>query len=55
MDYRELLMKYIEHVGEEEGITFINRQPREGLFSDEEWAELERLELESDKYRPAML
>jgi hypothetical protein len=51
MDYRELLMKYIEHIGEEEGITFIHGQPREGLFTPEEWAELKRLDIESKKYR----
>lgn len=52
IDYRELLMKYIDHVGECEGITFISdyHRPRAGLFTTEEWEELRRLDAESEKY-----
>lgn len=47
MDYRELLIKYIEYVGDYEGSTFL--PPREGYsglpkFTDEEKAELTILE-----------
>ena len=52
IDYRELLMKYIEHVGECEGVTFMSKchEPRTGLFTTEEWEELQRLDGESEKY-----
>ena len=43
MDYKALLQKYIRHVGEEEGVTFIeDRKPE--YATEEEWAELERLD-----------
>jgi len=48
--YRVLLRKYIDHVGECEGTTFITDRSRQRShqfaqieFTDEEWAELERL------------
>jgi hypothetical protein len=45
MDYRALLLKYINHVGECEGVTFIaDHHRRPDLFTDEEWAELCRLD-----------
>lgn len=49
IDYRELLRKYIAHVCEEEGLTFIgspytNRAP--SPFSEEEISELEALDAE---------
>lgn len=49
MDYRQLLKKYINHVGAEEGTTFLafkggwEDSPE---FTDEEWAELQKLEAE---------
>lgn len=43
IDYRMLLLKYIHHVGEEEGSTFITWLPPEH-FTPEERAELERLD-----------
>ena len=52
MDYRELLMKYIAHVGACEGVTFIesDRGLSPHLTSDE-WVELERLDQEARKYK----
>jgi hypothetical protein len=46
VNYRELLKKYIDHVGEEEGVTFLHSRPA-GRFTDEEWAELQVLDAES--------
>lgn len=47
MNYRQLLIKYINHVGMEEGTTFLNFQGSwddSVEFTDEEWAELKQLE-----------
>jgi hypothetical protein len=49
MDYRELLKKYIIHVGHQEGISFINPHMRGNFFTDEEVAELLKLEREIDE------
>lgn len=49
MDYRELLIKYIDHVGNEEGITFIPRTADHCGFTDEEVEELKKLEDELDQ------
>lgn len=45
MDYRILLKKYIEHVCDHEGTSYITdiHKARLGVFTDAEWAELERL------------
>lgn len=49
IDYREILKKYIEHVGWLEGITFISDSYRHSssafdiVFTDEEWGVLEDL------------
>lgn len=51
IDYEELLKKYMDHVGQCEGTTFIEGY-RNGsgygesdiVFTDEEWEELERLD-----------
>ena len=43
MDYRDLLIKYIRHVADMEGVTFIDIRHRTGEMSPDEWAELERL------------
>jgi hypothetical protein len=45
IDHRELLKKYIDHVGNCEGTDFLNIGYRGGNpeFTDEEWAELVRL------------
>lgn len=50
VDYRALLLKYIEHVGDCEGTTFLShfsRDDSEVIFSNEEWLELERLDDEA--------
>lgn len=45
IDYKTLLLKYIEIVGYAEGISFISEKYRiQGLFTNEEWEELERLD-----------
>lgn len=49
VNYRNLLKKYIEHVGLEEGTTFLDQQgfwDDAIVFTDEEWAELKRVEAE---------
>jgi len=52
IDYRELLKKYIGHVGEMEGISFIYRTYTAGLFGDsispEEWDELRKCDKETN-------
>lgn len=53
MDYRALLIRYMDHVGNEEGTVFLSRRPS-GRFSDDEWFELTQLastELPSDPPR----
>lgn len=51
MDYKALLIKYIQHVGECEGVTFISERYR-GLpypgFTDEEFNELQVLDRGED-------
>jgi len=56
LDYMDLLRKYIRHITEQEGIAFLRdyndrneSNPRLTedvwtVFTDEEWAELQRLE-----------
>jgi len=53
IDYRELLMKYISHVGHCEGVTFILnewRRPESPFITAKEWEELELLDDESRKW-----
>lgn len=47
IDYRKLLKKYITHVSECEGVTFINDWRRTVHFTNEEWDELELLDEEA--------
>lgn len=48
MNYKDLLLKYINHVAEEEGVTFIKETWRnEDLFTEAEWAELVKLDEEA--------
>lgn len=55
INYRELLKKYIGHVGEVEGVSFINPDNNEGAgpcgkaISREEWEELIALDTEAEK------
>ena len=58
MDYRELLLKYIQHVKDCEGVEFIidgSTALSDVDFTPEEWAELEALALvaRSDTSPPA--
>lgn len=51
-DYRELLIKYIRHVMECEGVSFLHRhegEPTPEVFTEEEWIELGRLDEEAEK------
>ena len=48
MDYKALLMKYINHVADNEGVTFIKEYCRnDELFTQEEWDELIKLDTEA--------
>lgn len=44
IDYRALLMKYIEYASECEGSTNLGFRRGYVDFTDEEWAELQRIE-----------
>lgn len=49
MNYKQLLLKYINHVGISEGTTFLDNSHRSEWndsveFTDEEWAELQELD-----------
>lgn len=46
--YRELLKKYICHVGNVEGVTFLG-ECYNSTFTPEEWVQLKRLETENKK------
>jgi hypothetical protein len=48
MDYRELLVKYMAHIGEQEGIYFLGYLGKG--FSEEEKAELQKLSKEADEW-----
>ncbi len=41
-----LFKKYIAHVEEMEGTTFIPRSPDNESFTEEEWATLQRMDME---------
>ena len=44
IDYKELLQKYMRHVGFFEGIDYIGTGfKNEEVFTDDEWVELNRL------------
>lgn len=45
IDHRELLRKYMDHVAECEGVTFVeDGRKRSEQFSEEEWAELQEID-----------
>ena len=50
MNYRELLIKYINMVGEEEGVSFIDHDFKPIDFTEEEWEEMKKLDDESREY-----
>ena len=47
IDHRALLRKYIEHVGQAEGVTFLHHErhlwPGFPIFTDQEWHELRQI------------
>lgn len=45
MDYRELLIKYIQYIEKVEGVNYILTFDYPAEFTPEEWAELEALAL----------
>lgn len=51
MDYRELLIKYLAHVGFQEGTCFLGKWTSDGTkyLSAEDVVELRKLEKESEK------
>mgnify|MGYP001161876540 CR=1 FL=1 len=50
VNYRELLKKYIKHVGENEGVSFIGPHDNWiGIFDDDEWQELLKIDNEMIK------
>ena len=50
MDYKDLLIRYIAHIGDIEGVDFLNpRNYNPKLFTSEQYSELIKLSLESDK------
>lgn len=44
IDYKQLLWKYLNHVGVEESITYVHRESAKDRFSSEEMAALEEIE-----------
>ncbi len=46
IDYKDLLIKYINHVGMNEGVSFLDHRYYFGqsYFSDDEWEELQILD-----------
>lgn len=48
VNHRDLLKKYINHVGECEGITFLSEGRRTAGLTDEEWEALQLLDIEAD-------
>ena len=49
VDYKQLLWKYMNHVGEEEGVTYWQHDTAEGRFTDEEFEALQEI---NDMERP---
>lgn len=51
IDHRELLVKYIYHVGDCEGVSFIggSRHWENTIFTEAEWNELIKLDRESEE------
>lgn len=46
MNYRYLLKQYIKHVGEIEGVSYIDQYSKSDFFSDSEWNEMLELDKE---------
>ena len=43
IDYKQLLLKYIDLIGDAEGISYIENIFRTPIITDEEWEELVKL------------
>ena len=43
VDYRNLLYKYMAHVGDQEGTGFLTDGYKTDRFTNDEWAELQRI------------
>jgi len=43
MDYKKLLIKYMDHVGYHEGIDYTDDGYELDVLTDEEWKEIQRL------------
>jgi len=46
-DYRSLLVRYIRHVEDNEGVTFLAHWYYSELFTEEEWEEMKILAAEA--------
>jgi hypothetical protein len=49
INYKDLLIKYINHVADNEGVTFIKDTWKSDDFNESEWAELVKLDKETWK------
>lgn len=49
MDYRDLLIRYMAHVGEQEGTYFLGALKRSDTFTEEEVEEFKKLGDEADR------
>lgn len=43
VDYEDLLIKYITHVGETEGVNFLNDKLKPAYITDAEWQQLKEV------------
>lgn len=48
-NYRRMLLWYIDHVGQCEGVSFLGDRYKPNDLTDDEWAELQELDQESQK------
>jgi len=44
IDYKILLWKYLNHIGEEESVTYVHRTSAKSRFTEEEMEALEEIE-----------
>jgi hypothetical protein len=44
--FRTILTKYVRHIGEEEGTTFLSDADRKSYFTDVGWLELQAIDKE---------
>ena len=53
-DYHLLLLKYMMHVGEMEGVDYVFRTPRPPYFTASEWLALQEASADSSALEDAM-